>query len=90
MSFLKRVLSTKRDPLRDNENTNLTAFNVMYQPKNAYECDRFLNDCDLILRDLIKEMKGANADERRMLRPVLEMYERRFFEVGKVHVASGN
>ena len=90
MSFLKRVLSTKRSPLSDTENSNLAAFNVMHQPRNTYERDRFLNDCDLILRDLIKEMRAANADERRMLRPVLELYERRFFEVGKVHVALGN
>ena len=90
MSFLKRVLSSKRSPTSDVENTNLAAFNVMYQPKSTYERGRFLNDCDLILRDLIREMGGASVDERRMLRPVLELYERRFFEVGKVHVASGN
>ena len=72
------------------ESSSLAAFDIMSQPRNAHQRDRFLNDCDLVLRDMIRDMRRASAGERRCLQPILKMYERRFFEVEKVHVALGH
>ena len=88
MSFLKRVLSTKRDLLSDVGKTNLAAFDVNFTPKTARQRHNFLNDCDLVIREMIKDVQGASsAEERSILRSLLLMHEERFFEVGKLHVA---